>query len=116
MEAKDYAKKNFKISELLKVFSYLDRGDAASSQAAPPRLDFQVPVAVAAVGSTAEEPANGFLFALHELIMSTPWKKSTGKVLDMMADLALHCPMDIYAFYLQPEVERKIFLKSFQIL
>lgn len=134
MEAKDYAKKNFKIQELLMFFSYLDKAPvvAPDSSQTQPRLDFQVPVAVAAVGATeqqavlgvygtwrkisADPQTYGFLSALSDLIMATPYKPSTLKVLDLMANLALHCPMDIYAFGLQPELEKKIFLKSFQIM
>ena len=136
LEAKDHAQKYFKTSELMKFYSYLDRGEEAPSQtpacSQPPRLDFQVSVALAVVGATDEDmkigkfgawrkisadpQTYGFLFALYELIMATPWTKSQEKVLGVMADLALHCPMDIYAFDLQPDVERKIFLKSFQIM
>ena len=135
MEAKDYAQKNFKTSELLLFYSYLDCQDAASSQPppeAPPQLDFQVPVAVIATGSTAEEAimgpiggwrkisadpqTYGYLYALHELIMITPKNNATNKVIDLMANLALHCPMDLYAFGLQPDIEKKIYLKSFQLM
>ena len=135
MEAKDYAQKNFKTHELLKYYSYLDTRDAVARPPPskdPPSLEFQVPVAVAATGPTAEQATMGalgawrkisadtqtygFLYALHELITTTPCKRSTEKVLNMMAELALHCPMDFYAFGLQPDVEKKIYLKSFQLM
>ena len=58
----------------------------------------------------------GFLYALRELIQATPHTRATLKVLDMMADLALHCPMVFFAFELQPDLEKNIYLKSFQLM
>ena len=131
VEAKDYAQKNFPTDQLLKYYNHLVKGDEAP-KADPPKLGFQVSVAVLATGSTKQEASlgahgawrkisadpqtYGFLYALSEMIKKTPATPATIKVMEVLEEMALHYPIDVYPFMLEPEIERNIFLKSFQIM
>jgi len=131
IEAKNYARKNFPIAELLTYYNFLVQGGNAPPQDLP-KLAFQVTVGVAVIGSpketavlgmrgtwrkiSADPQTYGYLHALSTLIRMTPATAATKKVMDLMAELALHCPVDVFPFLLEPDTERHIFLKSFQIM
>ena len=138
IEAQAYANKYFKVAEALQYYAYLD-APAGSPAASPPassqqgpKFEWQVPVCAAATGPTlqtatvgprgkwrkisADSQAYGFLYVLATLIRKTPWTKASKTVLDLLATMARHCPMDVLPFLLTADLSKQLFLKSFQIM
>ena len=65
---------------------------------------------------SADPQTYGFLHALAEVIRITPITQASRKVMGLLEELALHCPIDVYPFELTPDLEKRILLKSFQLM
>ena len=136
VEAQAYAKRKFDVLGALKYYAYLDV-PAGSTSVAPPSgspfvFEFEVPVALAATGVSLAEATLGpqgkwrkisgdiqtyaFIEAVSSVMHMIPGTHATKKVLDLLADAARHCPFDVYPFVFSPELEKQLFLKSFQIM
>ena len=136
-EAKKYAETHFPIKRLEEYYGFLDAKPGSPAAIVPagkaPTFEWKVPVCAAAMGPTlptatlgsrgtwriisADSQVYGFLFAAATLIWKTPKSNAVKKALDMLAAMAMHCPIDVHPF-VWPVVDspqREIVLKSSQI-
>ena len=135
-EAKKYAEKHFNTKAAEEYYSFLDAKPGFPEAIAPsgkePTFQWQCSIGAAATGPTvatatlgppgtwrkisSDGQVYGFLYALATLIRRTPWSNAQSKVLDMLAATAMHCPIDVYPFVVSNQMQREIFLQSFQLM
>jgi len=133
-EAKKYAETHFPIKRLEEYYGFLDAKPGSPAAIVPakkaPTFEWKVPVCAAAMGPTlptatlgsrgtwriisADSQVYGFLFAAATLIWKTPKSNAVEQALDMLAAMAMHCPIDVHPF-VWPVVDspqREIVLKT----